>query len=464
MDAVRCWNAWISATTNRKILGATIVIALFSIVSRVASTAKEIVVASVFGAGDTVDSFLMALVVPMYAINVISGSFNAALIPTYIRVREQEGPDSAQKLLSNSLAGSCALLVCATIIMLAAAPYYLPLIASGFSAGKISLTARLLYILSPLIILYGLNSMWGAVLNADRQFGLVAATPVITPLIVMLFLMFAGPTWGIYSMAIGTVCGICLELTVLGIVLIRKGISLRPRWYGLDANVHQVIKQLVPMISGALLMSGTGFIDQSMSAMLGSGSISALSYGSKIVSVFLALSATALGTALIPFFSTMVARREWGGIRHTVRRYYLLIIITSVPATAAFIFLSEPLVRVLYQRGAFTAENTQLVSQVQSLLALQIPFYLAAIVMVRLLSSMMANHILMIGNIINVVACVTLNYLFMQKMGVGGIALSTSCVYLISFIFLYCSWQRISKNAGNAVTDACPVQNGARHD
>ena len=421
------------------------VIVALSLIARIASTAKEMVVAGSFGAGDTVDAYLMAFLLPTYAINVIGGSFNAALIPTYIRVREQQGAASAQKLFSSTMAGSLVLLSLTTVVMLIAAPLYLPFIASGFSPEKIALTGRLLCFLSPLIILCGVNTLWGAVLNADRQFGLVAAVPVMTPVVVMLLLLAGGTRWGISSLAFGTTCGMLLELSLLGMALTRKGISPWPRWHGLDSNMRQVIKQFAPMISGALLMSGTGFIDQSMAAMLGSGSVSALGYGSKIVSVTLGLSATALGTAVIPYFSTMVARKEWKEIHHTIKRYYLLIFLTSVPATVVLIAGSEPLVRLLYQRGAFTPQNTHLVSQVQSLLALQIPFYLAGILMVRLISSLLANHILMIGNIINVIACISLNYVFMKKMGVGGIALSTSCVYFISSIFLYFSWRWLAK-------------------
>jgi putative peptidoglycan lipid II flippase len=348
--------------------------------------------------------------------------------------------------------GRLALLSFTTLLLPAAAPLYLPVIASGFGPEKIALTSRLLCILSPLIILSGVNTTWGAVLNAERRFGLVAVVPAITPLVVILFLLVGGARLGISSLAFGTTAGILLELYLLGTALTRKGISPWPRWSGLDANVRQVFKQFVPMISGALLMSATGFIDQSMSAMLGPGSLSALSYGNKIVSVVLGLSATALGTAVLPYFSTMAARKEWAEIRHTIKRYYLLIFLTSVPATAALLAISQPLVRLLYQRGEFTSQNTHLVSQVQSLLALQIPFYLAAILMVRLLSSLLANHILMIGNIINIVVCVSLNYFFMRKMGVAGIALSTSCVYLISFLFLYGSWRWISRKTGSEIS------------
>jgi putative peptidoglycan lipid II flippase len=261
VDVLQKWKLWMHTTTNRKILAATMVIAAFSLIARAASTVKEMAVAGAFGASDTLDSYLMALLVPTYAITVIGGSFNAALIPTYVRVKERDGAASAQRLFSNIMAGSLALLSLTSVLLLTAAPLYLPIIASGFGTEKIALTSRLLCILSPLIILSGVNTTWGAVLNAERRFGLVAVAPAITPLVVILFLLAGGARWGISSLAFGTTAGILLELYLLGTALTRKGISPWPRWSGLDANVRQVFKQFVPMISGALLMSATGFID-----------------------------------------------------------------------------------------------------------------------------------------------------------------------------------------------------------
>ena len=106
-------------------------------------------------------------------------------------------------------------------------------------------------------------------------------------------------------------------------------------------------------------------------------------------------------------------------------------------------FFAEPLVRLIYERGAFTAQDTHLVAQVQRGLALQLPFYLASILVVRLISSLRANHILMFGAIISVTVNFTLNYALMRPFGVAGIALSTSAVYLVSFLFVSYNWRRL---------------------
>ena len=182
-------------------------------------------------------------------------------------------------------------------------------------------------------------------------------------------------------------------------------------------------------------MIGTYLVDQSMATMLGPGSVASLNYGNRVVTFTLGLAATALGTAVIPYASGIVARGEWRELRRTLKRYLWIIFSLTVPLVVLLVATSGTLAQLLFQRGAFTTEDTQLVARIQSFYALQIPFYLAGIMVVRLISAMRANHILLWAAAINLTVNVVLNYLFMRWLGVAGIALSTAVVYLVSFIY-----------------------------
>ena len=445
IEVIKQWTRWSNASTNRKIFSATLIIALFTFVTKVVATGKELVVAASFGTGDDIDAFLIAFIVPSLAINVISGSFNVAFIPTYIRVKEQEGTKSAQRLLCSVVAWSMLLLGATTLGIILAAPYYLPWLASGFSSEKIMQTRRLLYLLSPMVMIAGINTIWSAVLNAGEEFGLVAVTPAITPFAIIAFLLI-GKGWGIHSLAFGTIFGMLLEAGLIGGALLRKQISPWPGWHRSDPHLRQVLGQYLPTISGAFILASNALINQGMAAMLGPGSVAVLNYGNRLIAVPVNISTTALGTAVIPYFSVMAAKNDWNGIRHTLRRYFGLIFCAALPVTLALVLGSESLVRIVYQRGAFTTEDTHVVARVLALFALQLPFYAAGILLVRLISAMLANHVLMMANIISVVLSVALNFLFMRRLGVAGIALSTSCVFLVWFLFLQLSWRWISQN------------------
>lgn len=430
------WQKFTSGSTNRQIFGAAVTVGIGTGFVKVASVGKELVVAWKFGTADDLDAFLIALVVPFLITNVIAASFNAALIPTYIRVREKSGIKAAQKLFSGAIAWSLGLLGITTVLMLATAPLYMPKLAAGFSAEKLDLTYKLLCAIAPIILLSGTITIWGAILNAGEQFALVAVTPIITPVITMLFL-FGINSWGVFSLASGLVCGQLLEMIVVGIALRGQGISLLPKWYGFDTHLSEVAGQYAPMIAGAFLMCSTGLVDQSMAAMLPSGSVASLNYGNRIISLPITITSTALSTAVIPYFSKMVAREDWTTLRHTLKQYLGLIFAVSIPLTGLIILFSEPIVQSLLQRGSFTANDTHLVAQIQVCYAFQIPFYISGMLVVRLISAMRNNQILMWGSGCNLIVNISLNYLFMQWLGVPGIALSTSGVYLFSFSLLF---------------------------
>jgi putative peptidoglycan lipid II flippase len=415
-----------NGSINRQILGATITVAIGTVLVKLVAFVKEAAVAWRFGTGDETDAFLIALLVPSFLITVVAESFNVALIPTYIQVREQDGPAAAQRLFSGATVWSLGLLVLTTLLIMVAAPIYVPWIATGFNPQKLDLTLHLLWIVSPVTI-------WSAVLNAGESFALAAICPIAVPLVSILLLVVM-PNWGVFALAIGLVLGVLFHMIPIGMALRRQGLSLYPRWHGIDKNLQQVISQYLPMMTGALLFCSASFIDQAMATMLSSGSVAALNYGNRVISFPITLATTALSTAVTPYFSKMTARGNWLEIDRTLKHYLGLIFITTIPLTGLLIAISESITRILFQRGAFTADDVQVVAQIQTCFALQIPFYIANIVVVRLLSSMKLNQVLMWISGLSILVNILLNYVFMHWLGIPGIALSTSCVYLFTFL------------------------------
>jgi len=216
----------------------------------------------------------------------------------------------------------------------------------------------------------------------------------------------------------------------------------------------------MPMLGAAFLMGGTALVDQSMAAMLSGGSVAALSYASKVISVVMAIGSLALSTAALPYFSQMAARGDWYGCRHTLKRYTVLVFVVTVPSTFLLIFFSQPLVKILFQRGAFTSADTELVSRVQIYYSIQIPFYILGALFLRFLSAAKRNDAIMYISAISLVADVVLHLVLMRIWGVAGIALSTSLVYVLAFALLaFCSIRIFEGNASRMATVAVKQAN-----
>jgi putative peptidoglycan lipid II flippase len=436
---------WRTHSVNRRIFAAMITVGGFTVLVKLVATAREMVVAYQFGPGSSLDAFLIAWLIPSLAVNVVAGSFNSAFIPTFINVREQEGLAAAQRLLSSATVCGVALLILVTGLLALVAPYLLPLVGSGFDEQKLLLCHSLFLLVLPTIVISGLSTIWSAVLNAGERFALAAIAPIALPAATVIAVLLLSRRWDIYALVIGMVSGYIVQACILAGALRRQGFSLLPRWHGIDVPMKEVIAQYLPMIAGAFLISSTDLVDQSMAAMLGSGSVSALVYGNRVVTFFLGIGSMAIGTAVLPHFSRLAAASDWKSLRHTLYTYGRLIVLITVPLALLGAYFSEPLVKVLFERGAFGSGDTQTVAQIQAFFLLQMPFYLLGILLVRLVSSLKANHILMWGAVISMLLNIVLNYLLMQWFGVSGIALSTTIVYLCSVLYLLYMLSRLKK-------------------
>jgi putative peptidoglycan lipid II flippase len=428
------WKRLTTGSTNRQVLRAATTILILTSFAKLASVAKELLVARRFGTGATIEAFLVAILIPMLAINIVSNSLTIALIPTYITVRERDGKDAAQRLLSGITVWSLFLLGSVTLLIIAGSRLYLPWIASGFNQKKLALTFQLLLFVSPLIVLSGIANIWGAVLNAGERFALVALAPIITPSVTVLVLFII--RYSIVALPIGMVLGAGLEMVLLGLALKLRGISLRPRWHGLNADLRLVGQQFGPRVGASIMRSSSVVIDRSLAATLPSGSVAALNYGNRVVITVLSVVGAALGSAITPYYSKMIANRDWSGVQHTLRRYLLLLFLISCPAVIILFVLSVPIVQIVFQRGSFRAHDTVLVSQIQALYALQIPFYIGNVLVSRLLSSLLASRITMWAAAINLGLNIVLDVLLIRLMGVPGIALATSFASLFTFCFV----------------------------
>lgn len=443
------WRRWSTGSNNRRIFAAMVVIGISTAAVKAAALAKELMVAASFGTTDAMDAFLMAFVLPSFAITLAGHSFSGALVPTYIEVGDRRGKAAADEMLSSTVVIGLGLLSVVTLLLAVLGPQVLSILASGFDDDKLALTRRLFYIMLPCILLSGIGSIWSSVLNAGERFALGELASVAIPLTTGIALVVAGDRWGITALALGFIAGFVAQVVLLAWGGKRAGIPLLPRWYGLTPDVRRVIGQYLPIVGGGGLLAMSPLIDQAMAATLDSGSVATLGYGTRGVDLILTLGSLTVGTAVLPYLSRMVAAGDLAAVRHTLKVYSWLILLVTIPVAVALVVLSPDIVRIFLERGAFSTADTQAVSTVQAMFALQIPFYVLSILFIRLISAMKANHILMIGTSISFVLNLSLNIVLKELMGVAGIALSSSLVNMCLLAFLAVMLNRTVRREGS---------------
>lgn len=428
---------------NRRIFRAAVIVTIGGALVKVVATVKEFVVAGAFGRSDAMDAFLIAFLVPGLLVNLFSESMNQALIPTLVRVRAQAGIARAQELLSSAMVWTCVLLAGASLVMAALARFFFPLVAGHFSADKLLLTEQLFYGLLPVVLIAGVASNCTAVLNTFERFALPALAPMATPLAIILGSWLLTGHFGVWSLVYANVAGALIHAGLMVWMMQTHGYRFDLRWHGADPvnrpAILEVAGQYGPILLSGLVASSGLLVDQGMAASLPTGSVATLVYANRFVGVVLNLLAGAIATAVTPYFSQMVAERNWGGCRHTVNTYVRITALISVPVALAMICGSHLLIRLTFQHGAFGVADTAAVAPVQAMYAIQLPFFIVSRVFYRYLVAIRRTKLILYCGVINLVLDVVLNLAFMRWFGVAGIALATSMWTVSTFVFL-CFW------------------------
>lgn len=417
---------------------------------KLVAVGKEMAVAAVYGRSDAIEAFFIAVLIPTLLINLISESMNQALVPTFVRVRALEGLEKAQELFANSMLWMCVLLAAVTCAMAVAARGFFPLIASHFSQLKIALSVRLFYGLLPVILIAGVATLCTGVLNTFERFTLPALAPVANSIAIIVGILLFGGRMGIWAMIYATLAGALVHAGLVGIMLERHGLRLRLRWYGMTQATREVGRQYGPVLLSGVVASGGLVVDQAMAAMLPAGSVSALVYANRFVSVILTLLAGSVSAAVTPYFSEMIAYGDWAECRRTLRTWVWISLLVSVPVTAALMLAAHMLIRVALQHGAFGPSDSPVVTRVLVMFAIQIPFFAASRVYYRFLVAFRRTDLIFYCGAINLGLDVVLNLLLMRWFGVAGIALATSLWVVSAFLFLWFWTHKLLPGADDA--------------
>ncbi len=249
--------------------------------------------------------------------------------------------------------------------------------------------------------------------------------------------MFFNDRLGIWALVDCTLLGAVLHAGLVVGLMETLGYRFRLRWHGMTEPMREVAHQYGPVLLSSVVASGGLLVDQAMAAMLPAGSVSALVFGNRFVSVVVTLLAGAVSAAVVPSFSKLIAQQNWQGCRHTLRTWWRLTAAVSIPIAAMLIAGAQPLVRLTLQHGAFRAADTAVVRSVLAMYAIQIPFFVVSRVFYRFLVAMRRTDLVLYCGVLNLILDVCLNLLLMRWMGVAGIALATSLWTVSTLAFLW---------------------------
>jgi putative peptidoglycan lipid II flippase len=335
----------------------------FTLVSRVTGFLRDIVMAAVLGAGPIADAFLIAFRLPNHFRAIFAeGAFAAAFVPAYARIREQGGPDAA-KLFGDRI---FTMLVASQVVLLAIALLFTPaviwLLAPGFRDEplRFDLATELTRITFPYLLLMTLVTLFSGILNSIGKFATAAAAPILLNLTMVVTLLTAAffPTPG-HAAAWGVLIAGVLEVLLVGGAALRADVmtTLRRPWP--DLEVKRFFKALGPATVGSAGVQLALFADTIIASFLAAGALSALYYADRLYQLPGGVIGIAVGTVLLPEMARRIAAGDANGARLAQERAIEFTLLLAVPCVAAFLVVPDLIMRALFMRGKFTADDAQ---------------------------------------------------------------------------------------------------------
>ncbi len=355
--------------------------------SRVMGFIRDILIAAFLGAGPVADAFFVANRLPNLFRRLFGeGAFNAAFVPVFSQLLTTEGEEEARGFAEEAAAALAFWLVALTILGEIFMPQVLDLIAAGFrrDPAKFALTVTLSRIAFPYLVLICLAALLSGVLNALDRFVAAAAAPLLYNAFAI-GAMFAlapfVPTVG-HALAWGVSTSGVAQLVLLYWAVWRAGLRLhlpRPR---MTPRMRLLLRRMAPGLVGAGITQLNLTMDVFIGSLLPAGSVSLLYYADRINQLPLGVLGTAVGTAMLPLLSRQIAQDKRLEAFETQNRAIEYALVLTLPAAFALGILADPILQVLFARGAFSHHDALLSSQSLAAYAMGLP----AFVLVKVLT------------------------------------------------------------------------------
>ena len=352
----------------------------YTMISRVLGFARDILIANILGASAVADAFFVAFKYPNFFRRLFAeGAFNAAFVPLFSGLLATGGRSEAKAFAE----GTFAVLSCALLFVVAAfeiaMPWAMYAIAPGFAADpeKFQLAVTLTRITFPYLLFISLVSLMGGVLNSLDRFAAAAATPIIlnVSLITALIGLARFTDTPGHALAWGVAAAGIAQFLWLYLVLHGAGMGLKFRRPRLTPKVRRLLKLMVPGAIGAGVVQINLLVDVLIASFLPSGSISYLYFADRVNQLPLGVIGVGVGTALLPLLSRQIRSEEAAAALDSQNRALEIALLLTIPAAAALMVISGPVILVLFGRGAFAAPEVEAASMALAAYAAGLPAY-----------------------------------------------------------------------------------------
>src|SRR4051794_23709723 len=398
--------------------------------SRIVGLIREVVAANYFGVTGPMSAFTIAFQVPnlvraLFADAALQGAF----VPVFTELLEQGRKKEAIHVASSLFFLITLVLGSITAFFILAAGVIMPIFTPGFSQPLTDLTVSLSRILFPIVLLMALTGLMAGMLNSLEHFSVPALAPVAWNVVIIVFLTGLRPSFGgdahIDAYAWGVLAGTVVQFLMPIPWLRHYGFALKLRLDWRNEHVRRVFKLMLPVTIALGVINFDNVINSIFGTLVSSQAPAAIDRAFRIYMLPQGIFSVAIATILFPTLSRFATRQDYEGLRKTMANGVRLIALMLIPSAVLMMVLAQPITRVIYQRGVFTAHATDLVTTAMVFWALSLPAQGISLLFSRTFFSLQRPWITTAIAVANMVVNLALSALLYKPFGIAGIVLGS---------------------------------------
>ncbi|WP_288905032.1 murein biosynthesis integral membrane protein MurJ [uncultured Sneathiella sp.] len=428
----------------------------FTMISRVLGFLRDILMASVLGAGPVADAFFVAFRIPnMFRRLVAEGAFSAAFIPLFARKLEADGKEAALTFAGHALSILVGFLLIFSALFMIFMPVMMLLLAPGFTPEglRFDLAVEYTRITFPYLIAMAVVALLGGILNAFYKFAAMAAAPILLNIILIACLLIGinrSESHVGMLLAVGVAIAGLAQVVFLVIACQRAEIGVKLRRPVFNADIKRLFRLMVPGAIGAGVMQINILVGTIIASFLATGSISYLYYADRVYQLPLGVIGIAVGTALLPMLSRQLRKGEETAAMNSMNRAMELSLLLTLPAAAALMVIPEEITSVLFQHGEFTAVASQATASALLAFATGLPAFVLVKILAPGFFAREDTTTPVIVGIFAMIMNVVLSLILIRYLDHVGIALATSLSSWFNVLLLFI----ILRRRGHYTADA----------
>ena len=354
---------------------AALIVGAASLASRLMGVFRDLLLASTFGAGASLDTYYAAFRWPDLLYNLlVLGALSAGFIPVFTEYLERKGEGEARALAQRVFSFMGLAMIILSVLLALLMPWLVPIVTHGFSLEQQQtvITLSRIMCLSPVFL--GLSAVMGGVLQARRRFIAFAVAPVLYNLGIIIGILFFAPSMGIQGVAWGVVLGALMHCLAQASVAYSLGLRkiVAPSWT--DEGLRRIGKLMIPRTAGLAVSQVNLLIILSLASSLPAGSIAVFNLANNIQTLPLGLFGISFAIAAFPKLSQAMAKQDEQTFREAFISAARQILFYVIPITGLFLMLRAQVVRIILGQGAFSWDDTIRTADTLAVLAVSLPF------------------------------------------------------------------------------------------